>query len=526
VSVQIGDLSRARSPAWATPLESLLEAIAHTLDVSQTAYDQATERYKAVGRWLCADDSILCPFEPEIYPQGSFLLGTVVKPLSGDDYDIDAVVQLRGSPGQWIPAQLKSAVAARLRENGDYRRMLQPEGRRCWTLRYAPTGANNFHMDLLPSVSIVDPANSDSLGTSLPPPTAIAITNRVSPQHFEWRESDPKGYAEWFRVRTQMHRRGPRVIVAGIQSVPELSVRSPLQHAVLLLKRYRDVLFENDEHAPISVIITTLAAHAYGGEETLEEALLAILARMPNGVENRAGGLFIPNPVRPNENFADRWHGDVRKQRAFLRWLDATKSLREELESTPPEQLLPRLDRLLGESSARTAMLKYAQLRDGSPTSAVLRTNIAPAPPTLPRAGAGILAGLLGLLNELYAKARHRQAPRWPMHADGSTVRITARAVDNRGVGLRAMASGDTVAIGTELRFEAHPDTAGGELFWQVTNTGTEAQEAKDLRGRFESGRSSRIETAKYRGEHFVECFVVRNGSCVARSGPFAVIIR
>jgi hypothetical protein len=64
-----------------------------------------------------------------------------------------------------------------------------------------------------------------------------------------------------------------------------------------------------------------------------------------------------------------------------------------------------------------------------------------------------------------------------------------------------------------------------GEIYWQVVNTGREAASNNDLRGRIEPGTHTKVETAKYGGTHFVECFVVNKQVCVARSGPFVVKI-
>lgn len=64
--------------------------------------------------------------------------------------------------------------------------------------------------------------------------------------------------------------------------LPDYKVRTPLQHSIMILKRHRDMMFARDEIncCPISIIITTLAAHAYGGQDDVGEALFAILAGM------------------------------------------------------------------------------------------------------------------------------------------------------------------------------------------------------------------------------------------------------
>lgn len=47
----------------------------------------------------------------------------------------------------------------------------------------------------------------------------------------------------------------------------------------MILKRHRDGMFASRyDERPISVIITTLAAHAYNGEEKIADALYSILA--------------------------------------------------------------------------------------------------------------------------------------------------------------------------------------------------------------------------------------------------------
>jgi hypothetical protein len=76
-------------------LSDLLAAIADELDISEELYEEATLKYEEVGIWLAEDEEGLGRYSPEIYPQGSFRLGTVVRPVSPEcDYDIDLVCHL------------------------------------------------------------------------------------------------------------------------------------------------------------------------------------------------------------------------------------------------------------------------------------------------------------------------------------------------------------------------------------------------------------------------------------------------
>lgn len=55
------------------------------------------------------------------------------------------------------------------------------------------------------------------------------------------------------------------------------------------------------------------------------------------------------------------------------------------------------------------------------------------------------------------------------------------------------------------------------EIMWKVRNFGEEAKDSDDLRGEISHGLGeSKIEHTKYLGEHYVECYVVKDGMCVA----------
>jgi len=95
-----------------------------------------------------------------------------------------------------------------------------------------------------------------------------------------------------------------------------------LQRAVQILKRHRDIMFEKDpDDKPISMIITTLAAHAYNNEADLYDSLDSIIKCMPNYILTQNGSPWIPNPVNPDENFADKWEENPKKELNFRKWL-------------------------------------------------------------------------------------------------------------------------------------------------------------------------------------------------------------
>jgi len=64
------------------------------------------------------------------------------------------------------------------------------------------------------------------------------------------------------------------------------------------------------------------------------------------------------------------------------------------------------------------------------------------------------------------------------------------------------------------------------ELFWKVRNYGQEASSHNDLRGEItkDNGNMEKIENTKYKGEHYVECYCIKDGKCVALDQIFVPI--
>src|SRR4030042_2035414 len=109
---------------------------------------------------------------------------------------------------------------------------------------------------------------------------------------------------------------------ADIEDVPEYKVKTPLQRVVQILKRHLDIMFADDQaHKPISIIITTLAAHAYNNEANLLDALINVVTGMPQYILKRGGYSWVANPVNPLENFADKWQEHPQREQNFRRWL-------------------------------------------------------------------------------------------------------------------------------------------------------------------------------------------------------------
>lgn len=335
------------SNKFAETHDDVFEEIAAALDIPDSKLEEARGRYDSIGAWLGRSESTLAKCRPAISPQGSFLLGTVTRPLNdNDEYDVDLVCLLsEASKSDFTQKQLKDAVGREVALYARAHNMANPpeEGRRCWILTYAD--GTQFHMDVLPAVPDVQRyrqfleksgfrALADNAGLS---GKAIAITDNTLPQYAlatdDWPLSNPMGYAAWFKSRMTIQLRERKMafakrlkITGAVDDIPDYRVKTPLQRAIQLLKRHRDGMFADDsDHKPISIIITTLSAHAYNEEPTIAAALESILTTMDRFIEDRGGTAWVANPVNPSENFADKWAEDPTKRQNFHRWLDQAR---------------------------------------------------------------------------------------------------------------------------------------------------------------------------------------------------------
>ena len=325
----------------------IIEEIARSIDIPDSAYEKAQARYKDLGDWFGRKEARCHTFAPSIYSQGSFRLGTVIRPVNDDgEYDLDMGCRLRVSVTKATHSQqmLKELVGADLE---DYRiargiKEKREEKHRCWRLKYADT--LRFHLDTVPSIpetperrrlvreAIVRTGTPADLALRVADLTGAITDNRMWNYriiHDAWLLSNSEGFARWFESHIRqdkalMGRLALEAKAANVDELPAYKWKSPLQRCVQLLKRHRDMMFADDpDGKPASIIITTLSARAYKGEAEVADALETILSSM--GVLINPASPRVPNPVNPAEDFADRWndaalhHLDLEAK--FRRWL-------------------------------------------------------------------------------------------------------------------------------------------------------------------------------------------------------------
>jgi len=329
-------------------LDQLLNDVCIAIQLTETQYSLAEERYTTIGKWLAEPGTSIALFRPNIFPQGSVRLQTTVKPrpdVVDEEYDVDLVCLLELHPSLYQdPMMVYGMVENRLKENANYRGKIE-RFKRCLRINYA----NEFHLDITPACP--DPIKG---GTSL----LVPDKNRRG-----WVASDPLGFSRWFDA--QARRIHQRFVEKKVQPFPEqesAEEKAPLRRAVQLLKRRRDVVFEGDDNSPRSVALTTLAGHHYQGEESVSDTLAGILTSLVYRVNTTTGVLSVPNPTNPSELFCEAWRNDLAAYGAFISFVRNFEEQFSTLkQASGLTQVRKMLDQMFGETTTQLAFTRYTE---------------------------------------------------------------------------------------------------------------------------------------------------------------------
>ena len=235
--------------------------------------------------------------------------------------------------------EIYGVVGKALRDHGTYEKMLEPK-KRCWRLNYA----GDFHMDITPST--IDEIHFGE-GEMVP-------DRELS----RWKESNPIGYADWVEaidsISPASHSLGIRMESSSVEPLEtDNSNNGVLKIFIQIIKRNRDVYFQEhpwSEYAPISILLTTIAAKAYKACVEMKsyvdmlELLEDVLKMMPLFIEKSIGPVgythyVVENPSHTKENFAEKWKDDGRYEKSFSVWNENFTRLVGELRSIQGEGL-------------------------------------------------------------------------------------------------------------------------------------------------------------------------------------------
>ncbi|ESH88086.1 hypothetical protein B551_0224025 [Cupriavidus sp. HPC(L)] len=305
-------LARQQAEQWESFIVSMLQRL--ELDAKELA--RAKMHYDLLARQI-AHKLHVADTDVHVVVQGSMRTQTTISPRGNAKFDLDIVVKLTGGAFDKLDSEtFFSRFGDALRGLNDAAGDPKPKAR-CWRLDYA---GEPFYFDVTPAL----PGSQIITGTDL----------RVRDPKTKWSPSNPEEFADWFckiaglcfSFESQMAKAlvFDHAQVDPIPSTP-VGIDDVLRRTVQLIKLHRDNYYYGSivsdarkEAKPISVILVTLATHAYNDLWLTKrsafaspiELVLELVEQLPKRIERLNGKHWVANPALPKENFAERWNED------------------------------------------------------------------------------------------------------------------------------------------------------------------------------------------------------------------------
>jgi hypothetical protein len=397
-------------------------------------------------------------------PQGSWAHETIIQPAEGLEFDADFLIQL-DEVEDWKPSKYNDVVWDVLSNHTVYGSKSTRKNR-CVRVTYA----NDCHVDIVPYVVRAD-------GTEV-------IVNRTTD---EFEETNPIGFTAWLQEKD--------VITGG-----------DLRKVIRLLKYLRD---HCGAFAIKSILLTTVVGERV--EQSRKDndntyysdvptTLLHVVKDLDAWLQTRPtkASASISDPSCPNTTFDHRW-----TDKQYETFRDDIHDLAAEIEAAYFTEGVP-------ESLAAWQEIFGPEFK---------------APPTTASAAA---PAVKSLSTSGYI-ARDPRAPgedfiddlvpldlRRTVHVDAEVSEPDLYNRRQRRAALRSR--GNRVPPGRKVTFKVVSTDVPKpyEVRWKVRNRGFEAQRRNCERGSIFVGGDEHTEPTSFKGPHYVECYLVKDGVCVA----------
>ena len=352
------------------PADILLADVAIRVQLNQTDYNKAVQRYQTINAWIERDDSPLKNRVELFYAQGSMAIGaTIASKLKTDEFDIDVVAQLDLSTNV-SPKEVLDLLYKAIRGKPGSRYYWKTKRRtRCVTVDYS----EDMHLDVTPTLRMRGTPERQSWifhhrAEALQDPSYGLIAN-------------PYGFAEWFKANTPLdhdfadifEKRAEEYqrmrIFAEADSDPVPPQEPPFQKSkavivLQLLKRWRNVQYETRSgRRPPSIMIAKLVADAANNTGRLSEELLLQAQHILfvfRQQHDQGRLVHIVNPVCADDVLTDRWPESLQDQAIFISDLEGlVQKVKRLLAGCDLAKMQEMMESLFGESPAKEAVLAF-----------------------------------------------------------------------------------------------------------------------------------------------------------------------
>ncbi|MFI3157264.1 MAG: hypothetical protein QX199_14015 [Methylococcaceae bacterium] len=396
--------------------------------------------------------------KPNFAGQGSYAMKTTIKPIDSE-YDIDDGVYLNNIDTskdihEWEKTEMVHLWVHQAVENHTNK---TDSKARCVRVIYA----KNYHVDL-PIYVIKD--------------NICYIAEKGKKQ---WHKSDPKAINEWFKNRDNEEKK-------------------KLERLAIYLKSWKDFReFNNESLKLIGGLQLTVLAEKYFYTSNDDEEMFF------KTIENINSYLFYHPPLsNPVDNYSDLF-SVYRNERIdifneeFNKLYIKSKSAYDEKDSSKSAKLWQKVfgdDFLLPEENKAESVSNFNTISSGNFRLNINSSNYSPTEQ---------------YIEDLYSIDIN---PAYFLK-----INCEVKQNGHRIAWLRDMSF---LNARKELKFIISTNIPKPyAVKWKIKNQGEEAKKINQLRGEItnDGGYAEKIEHTKYKGSHFVECYIIKGGQCIAR---------
>lgn len=399
----------------------------------------------------------------DVIPQGSYAHKTIIKPVrSTDEFDADILLYIEEF-SDWEACDYVEKVYQLFRNNSTYRDKVSRKTR-CVTIDYA----NDFHIDVVPFL--------ERHGSKY-------VTNRHE-NIFEL--TNPEKYTEWLDERNRITKHHFVKVIRLIKYLRDykrtFSIKSILLNT-LLGEQVNDAALLEDENCYSDIPST----------------LYIVMKKLKAYVESNTYMPTILDPGDTGENFGDRWNQDgwstFRTKMIYY-----SDKITEAYEEKDLQKSLEKWQFIFGEDFKKPEAANESQLQLSNRGLAVYNNTEQQITDL----------GFPVQINPFYR------------------VRLFGRVTKKQGFREYDLSTnGNKVGRSRNISFSIKQCDVPQpyQVYWKTLNRGEEAIKINCIRGQINEGSSTHSEPTSFKGNHFVECYIVKNGICVAKDRQSVIIL-
>lgn len=243
----------------------------NTVNLNDTRIARLNSRVDTVTSFLRGHE-VFGEYFIDVVPQGSYAQRTIIKPVSGREFDADVLLAMKQHP-TWTPSEYTAELKRAFANSSIYKGMSHKRTR-CVYIDYA----DDFHIDVIPFIE-----------------EKPAITNNKID---DWETTDPQAFNAWLEGKS-------RVVGGG-----------RLQAVIRLLKYVRD---SKTTFSIKSVILTILVGRVVESWHTnsnqnyyadVPTALLHVVEDLDVYLQSNPYLPSIMDPAETGRDFRERWDQD------------------------------------------------------------------------------------------------------------------------------------------------------------------------------------------------------------------------